>query len=242
MLVERLISPGLLLQAGATPCFTVADISQMWVMANVFESDLTSIEVGDAAEIVTSASAKGIPGEVDNISAIIDPNTRSLGVRVVAKNPDGVLKKQMYVRVLIHSNRESTGLLVPVTAVLRNDENLPFIYVAGADGTFERRGVTLGSRMDDKQEITSGLKEDVIRLWSTAACLFNFYKTSERRATSTTVESSAPDGFGHAPDCGVVAAAAISRDADDGLAEWCGLVVAEPAAGGRLSGPVAADG
>jgi len=58
MLVERLISPGQLLQAAGTPCFTVADISQMWVMANIFESDLASLEVGDAAEIITSAAAR----------------------------------------------------------------------------------------------------------------------------------------------------------------------------------------
>ncbi len=160
MLVERLISPGQLLQAAGTPCFTVADISQMWVMANIFETDLAGIEVGDAAEIITGAAAKGIPGEVDNISAILDPNTRSIGVRIVAKNPEGVLKKQMYVRVLIHSNHESTGLLVPVSAILRNDENLPFVYIARPDGGFERRGVTLGSRVDDRQEITSGLKAE----------------------------------------------------------------------------------
>ncbi len=160
MLVERLISPGQLLQAAGTPCFTVADVSKMWVMANVFESDLASIEVGDTAEIITSAAVKSIPGEVDNISEIIDPNTRSLGIRVVVNNPNGALKKQMYVRVLIHSNRESTGLLVPVSAVLRNDENLPFVYIARADGSFERRGVTLGSRVDDRQEITSGLKAE----------------------------------------------------------------------------------
>ncbi len=159
MLVERLISPGQLLQAAGTPCFTVADVSQMWVMANIFDSDLASVEVGDVAEIITSAASKNLPGEVDNISAILDPNTRSAGVRVVAKNPDGVLKKQMYVRVLIHSHRESMGLLVPVAAILRNDENLPFVYVARTDGSFERRGVTLGSRVEDRQEITSGLKE-----------------------------------------------------------------------------------
>ena len=155
--VEKLISPGQLLQAAGTPCFTVADLSQVWVMANIFESDLASIAVGDAAEIITSADPKALPGMVDNISAIVDPNTRSIGVRVLAKNPGEVLKKQMYVRVLIHSSRESTGLLVPVPAILRDDENLPFVYLAGADGSFGRRQVTLGSRVDERYEITSGL-------------------------------------------------------------------------------------
>ncbi|HEX3800778.1 MAG TPA: efflux RND transporter periplasmic adaptor subunit [Verrucomicrobiae bacterium] len=158
-LVERLVSPGQLLQAGTTPCFTVADLSQMWVMPNIFESDLSYVAVGDPAEIITSADPQKILGAVDNISAIVDPNTRSIGVRVVVKNPGGVLKKQMYVRVLIHSSRESTGLLVPVSSVLRNDENLPFVYLAGADGSFSRRRVILGSRVNDDYEITSGLAE-----------------------------------------------------------------------------------
>ncbi len=157
--VEKLITPGQLLQAGATPCFTVADLSQVWVVADIFESQLASVAVGDAAEVVTSAGPESIPGTVDNISAILDPNTRAIGVRVVANNPGEVLKKQMYVRVLIHSGRESTGLLAPVAAILRDDENLPFVYLAEADGGFARRHVTLGSRVGDQYEITAGLKD-----------------------------------------------------------------------------------
>ena len=116
--MEKLITPGQLLQVGTTPCFTVADLSQVWVMANIFESDLAAVEEGDPAEIVTSASPTNLPGTVDYISAIVDPSTRAIGVRVVAKNPKDILKKQMYVRVLIHSRREQTGLLAPVSAVL----------------------------------------------------------------------------------------------------------------------------
>ena len=156
-LVEKLITPGELLEAGTTPCFTVADLSQVWVMANLFESDLAAVEEGDPAEIVTSASVTNLPGKVDYISAIVDPSTRAIGVRVVAKNPKDILKKQMYVRVLIHSRHEQTGLLVPVSAVLRDDENLPFVYLANAESSFSRRRLTLGSRVGDRYETTAGL-------------------------------------------------------------------------------------
>jgi cobalt-zinc-cadmium efflux system membrane fusion protein len=156
--VEKLITPGQLLQAGTTPCFTVADLSQVWVATDIFEAQLPAVAVGDTAEIITSAGPESYPGAVDNIAAILDPNTRAVGVRVVAKNPGEVLKKLMYVRVLIHSSRETTGLLAPVAAILRDDENLPFVYLAMADGTFERRHVTLGSRVGDQYEITTGLK------------------------------------------------------------------------------------
>jgi membrane fusion protein, heavy metal efflux system len=155
--VEKLITPGQLLQVGTTPCFTVADLSQVWVTANIYELDLASIEEGDLAEIVTSASSTNLPGKVDYISAIVDPNTRAIAVRVVAKNPKDILKKQMYVRVRIHSRREETGLLAPVSAVLRDDEDLPFVYLANADGSFSRRRITLGSRVGESYEVAAGL-------------------------------------------------------------------------------------
>jgi cobalt-zinc-cadmium efflux system membrane fusion protein len=156
--VEKLITPGELLEAGTTPCFTVADLSQVWVMANLFETDLGSVEEGDAAEVVTSASSTNLPGKVDYISAIVDPNTRAIEVRVVARNPKDILKKQMYVRVRIHSRREERGLLAPVAAVLRDDLDLPFVYLANGDGSFSRRRITLGSRIGDRYETTAGLK------------------------------------------------------------------------------------
>ena len=63
----------------------------------------------------------------------------------------------MYVRVLIHSRYESSGLLIPISAVLRDDENLPFVYLEQSDGSFARRHITLGSRVADKYEIPAGL-------------------------------------------------------------------------------------
>ena len=156
--VEKLITPGELLQAGMTPCFTVADLSRVWVMAQVFDSDLASVGVGDPATITTGTAPNNFSGTVDNISALVDPNTRSVAVRVVVENPGNFLKKQMYVRVQIRSRQESSGLLVPVSAILRDDENLPFVYVAQRDGSFARQRVTLGYRTADQYDISAGLK------------------------------------------------------------------------------------
>jgi cobalt-zinc-cadmium efflux system membrane fusion protein len=156
--VEKLITPGQLLQAGVTPCFTVADLTTVWVMANVFESNLPFVAVGDAAEITTGASPEAFPGTVDYIAALVDPNTRAIGVRVVAGNPKRLLKRDLYVNVRVHSKSDSTGLLVPVSAVLRDDENLPFVYVQNADGTFARRRVTLGAQVGERYEIREGVR------------------------------------------------------------------------------------
>jgi membrane fusion protein, heavy metal efflux system len=155
---EKLITPGQLLQAGTTPCFTVADLSRVWVMAHVFGSDLASISVGDSARVLTGIGTDELSGTVDNISTLVDPDTRAVAVRVVVENPGNLLKKQMYVHVLLQARHASTGLLIPVAALLRDDENLPFVYVARSDGSFARQHVTQGYRTGDQYDITAGLK------------------------------------------------------------------------------------
>jgi cobalt-zinc-cadmium efflux system membrane fusion protein len=155
--VERLVTPGQLLDAGTTPCFTVADLSRVWVMAQVFGADLAAVSVGDAAEVNSGIDSKSFSGKVDNIAALVDPDTRAVAVRVVVDNPGDLLKKQMYVRVRVEARQESRGLLVPVSAILRDDENLPFVYQLQADGSLARRHVTLGSRTGDAYDIAEGL-------------------------------------------------------------------------------------
>ncbi len=157
-LVEKLISPGQLIQAGTTPCFTVADLSNVWVFANVFDADLPFVAVGDPAEISIGSGAQTLAGTVDNIAAFVDPATRAIAVRLKVPNPGEVLKRDLYVRVSMHSRRESVGLLVPVSAILRDGENLPYVFVAGPGGAFARRRVEIGIRSGDRQEITDGLK------------------------------------------------------------------------------------
>jgi membrane fusion protein, heavy metal efflux system len=155
--VERLVTPGQLLEAGATPCFTVANLSRVWVMAQVFGADLTSVSVGDSAEVNSGIGAKPFSGKVDNIAALVDPDTRAVAVRVVVDNPGDLLKKQMYVRVRLQARQESRGVLIPVSAILRDDENLPFVYQLETDGSLARQHVTLGSRTGDAYDITEGL-------------------------------------------------------------------------------------
>ena len=153
--VEKNITPGQLLQAGTTPVFTVADLSKVWVMAHIFDADIGAVHNGDLADV--QATTRTLPGTVDNIAAEVDPNTRSVAVRVVVNNPGDYLKKQMYVGVRIRDRQESQGLLAPVSAVLRDDENLPFVYVTQNDGSFARQRVTLGSRTGEQYVIAGGL-------------------------------------------------------------------------------------
>ncbi len=157
VVVERLVTPGQLLQAGTTPCFTVADLATVWVNAEVFESDLPAVAVGEAAEVRPTVGDETFPGTVDFVGAVVDPATRATAVRVVARNRGDLLKRDMYVRVTLHARRPRRGLLVPVSAVLRDAENLPFVFVVAPDSSYARRQVTLGARVGDRLEIAAGL-------------------------------------------------------------------------------------
>jgi cobalt-zinc-cadmium efflux system membrane fusion protein len=158
IVVDKQITPGQLLQAGSTTAFTVANLSQVWVMAQIAPGDLASVHDGDGAEIEPGNGTGPFHGVVQNIAASVDPNTRAVVARIVTPNPGDLLKKQMYVDVSIESGRVSTGLLVPVSAVLRDDQNLPFVYIALPDGSFARRQVTLGYRDSQNYDVTSGLQ------------------------------------------------------------------------------------
>ena len=157
VIADKTVTPGQLMQAGSSTAFTVANLSQVWVLAQVAPDDLSKVGYGDAATIDPGNGTGPFHGTVQNIGATVDPNTRAIVARIVAPNPGDFLKKQMYVDVSIESGRVSTGLLVPVSAVLHDDENLPFVYLALPDGSFVRRHVTLGYRDSQNEDVTSGL-------------------------------------------------------------------------------------
>jgi cobalt-zinc-cadmium efflux system membrane fusion protein len=157
VVVEKLITPGQLLQAGTTPAFTIADLSTMWVLASVYGDDIGAVHTGDAVDVITDASATPVTGHVDFVAPIVDPGTRATTVRVLAANGSQLLRRDAFVKVRIHSSRQRTGIVVPATALLRDDDNLPFVFIANADNTFSRRRVTLGVELESGYEISAGL-------------------------------------------------------------------------------------
>jgi cobalt-zinc-cadmium efflux system membrane fusion protein len=155
--VDRPVTPGQLLQAGSTAVITIANLSRVWVLAQVPNSDVASVSLHDPAEVDAGPGIGRFHGTIDNISASVDPNSRAVIARIVLANPGALLKRQMYVDVSLKSSRTATALEVPVSAVLRDDQNLPFVYLALPDGSFARRHVTLGDRDGQLYQIGSGL-------------------------------------------------------------------------------------
>ena len=119
-IVERLCSPGQLLQAGATQCFTLSDMSSVWVIVNIYQNDIAFVHVGDEVTIDNEAYPGIVRGKIQYIAPALDPTTRTLQARVEASNPGERLKKDMYVTVLVRAGVVADALLVPDAAVLRD--------------------------------------------------------------------------------------------------------------------------
>lgn len=155
--VERLVSPGQVLQAGSTQAFTISDTSTVWVLADIYQADLSYIHMGDRVTVQTDAYPTTFQGRISYISPALDPNTRTLQARIVVDNPDDKLKKDMYVSVSVTAGVIPNAIDVPDAAILRNDENEPFVYIESAPGSFGRRQVQIGQSAAGKTEILSGL-------------------------------------------------------------------------------------
>ena len=156
--VERLVAPGQLLQAGTTQCFTISDLSTVWVMVNVYEHDLAYIHVGDEVEIKTEAYPTIFKGKISFLGASVDATSRTLQARIVTENPHDLLKKDMYVVATVHAGKAQDVIAVPDSAILRDAENQPYVYVQQGNAQFARRQVTIGPSTSGNTEVQSGLK------------------------------------------------------------------------------------
>ena len=156
--VERLVAPGQLVQAGATQCFTISDMRTVWVLANVYQQDLTYVHAGDPVEITTDAYPTVFRGRISYIAPAVDPTTRTLQVRIVTQNPERKLKKDMYVTASVRAAVIPKVIAVPDAAILRTAENQPFVYVEVGVRQFGERLVAIGESQGGRTEITSGLK------------------------------------------------------------------------------------
>jgi membrane fusion protein, heavy metal efflux system len=155
--VERLVSPGQLLQAGATQAFTISDMSTVWVLANIYQSDLAYVKVGNQVTVQTDSYPNIFRAKISFISPALDPNTRTLQARIVVENPSEKLKKDMYCYATVTAGVIPDAIAVPDAAVLRDDENHPFVYVATGANQFGRRLVEIGQSQAGQMQILKGV-------------------------------------------------------------------------------------
>jgi cobalt-zinc-cadmium efflux system membrane fusion protein len=143
--------------AAPQPLCTIADISTVWAVGDIYEADLAAAKTGEPAKLTLNAyPSQQWSGRVGVVSDAVDPNTRTLHVRIVLPNPGARLKPSMFGAIrLLRSSRQ--GILVPAAAVVR-EGNAAYAFVSEGQGHYQRRSVVVGQSSDGSLEITSGLK------------------------------------------------------------------------------------
>ena len=154
--VQKMALQGMRVMPGEK-LFDVADLSTLWVMADIYEYELPLIKVGQTARISLSYfPGKDFSAQVDYVYPALAGETRTAKVRFTIPNHEGVLKPQMFTNVEIKINLGGR-LAIPAEAVIDTGER-QIVYVDKGEGNFEPREVTPGLRADDMVEITAGLR------------------------------------------------------------------------------------
>lgn len=138
--------------------FTIADLSHVWVLCDVYENNLAQVHLGDRADIELSAYPnRRLSGRITNISKLLDPNTRSAKVRIELTNDSGILRPNMFATVHFLSQGVQTRSVVPVSAVLRLQDR-DWVFVKVGDKQFRRTEVQAGPvNADGTQQILAGV-------------------------------------------------------------------------------------
>lgn len=137
--------------------FTVANLSTLWIEANVAEKDLAAVRVGAAAKVTVAAwPGQPFPGRVAYVGATLDKDTRTVLARIEVANPEGRLKPEMFASVTVPTGTETKALSLPESAITMI-QGLPTVFVEEGAG-FEARPVELGERAGGRVAVKSGVK------------------------------------------------------------------------------------
>jgi cobalt-zinc-cadmium efflux system membrane fusion protein len=159
--------------SGTSTAFTIADLSVVWIVCDVYENDLPKVRLGQAAQIKINAYPdKVLTGHISDIGPVLDPSIRSAKVRIEVPNP-GILRLGMFVTATLESRTVQTFALVPSSAILHLHDR-DWVFVPAGQGHFKRVVVDAGDTLPgNRQEILSGIApgqqvvKDVLQLEAT---------------------------------------------------------------------------
>ncbi|WP_245294190.1 efflux RND transporter periplasmic adaptor subunit [Rhizobium etli] len=156
IILERTAAAGMMAKPGDV-LFRIADVSNMWVIADVPEYDLASVAFGAKADItIRSLPGRTFRGTVDLVYPEVETQTRTTKVRIELSNPDGMLRANMYADVEIEAGAPNPVVAVPNSAIVDTGDR-QVVFIDRGDGKFEPKDVTLGVRGDDSTEIRQGV-------------------------------------------------------------------------------------
>jgi membrane fusion protein, heavy metal efflux system len=159
-IVTRNAAPGFLTQPGTPPPpFQIADVSTMWMIANVIETDAPAYKLGQEVEVrVPAYPDKVFKGHVTNLSPLIDPNSHRQVVRSEIDDPEHLLRSGMYASFVIRVGNPVTSLGIPADGVVREGDGTMSVWTTTDQRRFTKRTVNIGIRQDDWVQILDGIQ------------------------------------------------------------------------------------
>ena len=160
-ITARNAAPGLLEQPGNAPApFSVADLSTVWMLANVPESEAPDFKTGQSVSVSVAAfPGRTFTGTITAIGATVDPNSRRITLRSVIRNPKHELLPNMFATFVIRTAPPARAPAVPLNGVVREGDGTMSVWVVGSDPhRFTRRSVRIGEQRDGYDEILEGVK------------------------------------------------------------------------------------
>ena len=159
VVLEKVAVQGMRFMPGEV-LYRIADLSSVWLLAEIFEQDLALVQAGQTADITVNAyPGKVFKGKVAFIYPMLNPQTRTAQVRIDLPNPGGLLKPAMYAKVELTAARDKTKVVsVPISAVLNNGTRQVVLVELGG-GRYEPRSVKLGMQSDQYVQVLEGLNE-----------------------------------------------------------------------------------
>ena len=160
--VSRNAAPGFLTQPGVSPPpFQIADVSTMWMIANVIETDAPAYKLGQEVEVTVPAYPdKVFRGHVTNLGSSIDPNSHRQLVRSEIEDPEHLLRSGMFASFKIRVGAPVRSLAVPAAGLVREGDGTMTVWVTRDHRRFTKRTVTLGIQQNGWGQIVDGLKPD----------------------------------------------------------------------------------
>lgn len=141
-----------------TNLFTISDLKDVWVQANVYEANIEKVHVGDPVDVkILSEPNRVFAGKVDKILNVLDPATKVIKVRVVLQNPDYILKPDMYASVVVSNSAGREALCVPSSAIVYETSRY-YVLVYRGNGNADITPVEILNKLGDKTYISSGVQ------------------------------------------------------------------------------------
>jgi RND family efflux transporter MFP subunit len=156
VVVEKTVAIGQTVSPDSGSLMAIADLSTVWVVADLFGSRVAGLAPKQRARVLIGNGDRDRDAEIDQISAVVDPDRHTVPVRLKLANPDGTLRPNAYVRVRLF-DPTPTKVIVPASAVM-SDGQRSYVYVEQPEGTFRRRDIEVGAVIGGRMPVTAGLE------------------------------------------------------------------------------------